>query len=65
VPASVFERLNSAVNQLLQQAEMRVLLAANDSLPLGGSSASFASRIRVETENNRRLIQATHMKRID
>jgi len=65
VPEPVLDRLNAAVNQLLQQAEMRALLAANDSLPLGGSPASFASRIRVETENNRRLIRATHMKRVD
>ena len=65
VPEPVLDRLNAAVNQLLQQAEMRALLAANDSLPLGGSPASFASRIRVETENNRRLIRATRMKRID
>lgn len=65
VPEPVLDRLNSAVNQLLQQADMRALLAANDSLPLGGSPASFASRIRVETENNRRLIHATRMKRAD
>jgi len=65
VPEPVLDRLNAAVNQLLQQAEMRALLAANDSLPLGGSPASFASRIRVETENNRRLIRATHMRRVD
>jgi tripartite-type tricarboxylate transporter receptor subunit TctC len=65
VPEPLLDRLNSAVNEVLQQAEMRSLLAANDSLPLVGSPASFARRIRVESENNRRLIRATRMTRID
>lgn len=62
VPPARLHRLNVLVNELLEEPGMRELLIANDSLPVGGSSADFSQRIARESADYRRAIGAGHVK---
>ena len=56
-PAPLLDRLNSAVQQVLQQADLRALLGQAGNLPLGGDRAAFALQLAQQRADNRALLQ--------
>lgn len=64
-PEAITLSLNRLVNELLDLPELRALLVANDNLPVGGTAATFARRIREDSDNNRRLVQAARLRLAD
>ena len=61
-PAAVVERVNTEVNKVLAQADVRGRLLATDNVPTGGSAADFARQIATESESNARIVQAAGIK---
>lgn len=62
VPAAIQQRLNAEINRALQLPDIRGRLVHSDNVPTGGTAAEFAQRIRTESENNARIIQAAGIK---
>ncbi len=61
-PAAVVARMNTEVNRILAQADIRARLDASDNVPTGGSAADFAKLIAAESAGNARIIQAAGIK---
>ena len=56
-PRAVVERLNRALNAVLDQPEMRQKLADQGAETIGGTPEAFAQHIRAEREKWTRLIR--------
>jgi tripartite-type tricarboxylate transporter receptor subunit TctC len=62
LPQRLLDRLNSEINQALQQPDLRNRLLASENVPTGGSAVAFARDIAAESENNLRIIRAAGIK---
>ncbi|WP_051235875.1 Bug family tripartite tricarboxylate transporter substrate binding protein [Ottowia thiooxydans] len=62
MPPEVVKRLNSEMNDLLAQADMRELLAREGATPRPGSPAAFASLIRSETGRWAKVIRDANIQ---
>lgn len=62
VPAPIQQRLNAEINKVLQLPDIRSRLVNSDNVPTGGTAAEFAQRIRTESENNARIVQAAGIR---
>jgi tripartite-type tricarboxylate transporter receptor subunit TctC len=56
-PASILERLNAAINRVLQLPEVRDRMQADGILMVGGTSAQFGAFVREEIRKWQRIIQ--------
>jgi tripartite-type tricarboxylate transporter receptor subunit TctC len=56
-PGPVVERLNAAINQILQLPDVRDRMQADGMLPVGGTSAQFGAFLRSEIQKWQRIIQ--------
>ncbi|HPZ57497.1 tripartite tricarboxylate transporter substrate binding protein [Ottowia sp.] len=61
-PPAVIERLNTEVNKLLKDKDVRQKIEAADNVPTGGSAADFARFIAAESASNARIIKAASIK---
>ena len=61
-PAAVVAKLNADVNALLQQADVRELLARQDMNPVGGSPERFGDMVRRELARWARVVAAAKIK---
>ena len=61
-PRAVVERLNQEAQKVLAMPEVRKQFASQELQPLGGSSESFATFIRQETEKWARVVKAADIK---
>ncbi len=61
-PAAVVARMNTEVNRILAQADIRARLDASDNVPTGGSAGDFAKLMAAESVGNARIIQAAAIK---
>ena len=57
LPAAIVDRLNQDINRLLKLPEIRERLAAEGTLPAGGTPAQFGELVRSEMEKWRRIIR--------
>ena len=56
-PGPVVERLNAAINQILQLPDVRDRMQVDGMLPVGGTSAQFGAFLRSEIQKWQRIIQ--------
>ena len=61
-PRSVIDRLNQESQKVLAMPDVRKQFAAQDIQPIGGSSESFTTFIRQETEKWARVVKAADIK---
>jgi tripartite-type tricarboxylate transporter receptor subunit TctC len=61
-PVGVVAKLNADINVLLQQAEMRELLARQDMITVGGSAERFGDMVRRELARWARVVTAAKIK---
>jgi tripartite-type tricarboxylate transporter receptor subunit TctC len=61
-PAEIVDRLNSAVNAAMADAEVKARLAELGAIPLPGSARDFGSFVAAEIEKWRRVIRAAFIK---
>lgn len=61
-PPAIIDRLNAAVNSILQQADMRKNLEAQGMAPSGGASEQFNKRVRSDYERWVRVVKEANLK---
>jgi tripartite-type tricarboxylate transporter receptor subunit TctC len=61
-PAAVIDRLNSVVNKILQEAEMKKNLEAQGMVASGGTPERFGKRIRGDYENWIKVVRERNIK---
>jgi len=61
-PGPVIERLNTTVNKILQEVDMKKNLEAQGMVPSGGAPERFAKRIRGDYENWVKVVRERNIK---
>jgi tripartite-type tricarboxylate transporter receptor subunit TctC len=61
-PPAVIAKLNGDVNALLEQSDVRELLARQDMNPVGGSAERFGEMVRGELARWARVVAAAKIK---
>ncbi len=62
VPATIIARLNSEIERILAQPEMKSRLAADGADPAGGPPEKFAAFIRADIDKWAKVIKAAHVQ---
>jgi tripartite-type tricarboxylate transporter receptor subunit TctC len=61
-PTAVIAKLNGELNALLQQADVREVLARQDLNPVGGSAERFGDMVKAELARWARVVAAAKIK---